>query len=67
MNDENDRKQWFINDNYADVGCVMWHLCDEEKFKHYYIEWEDGETDIRSQFRKATAEEIVEHFKNKKK
>jgi len=64
-NDENDRKQWFINDNYADAGCVMWHLCDEEKFKHYYIEWEDGETDIRSQFRKATAAEIVEHFKNK--
>ena len=65
MNDENDRKQWFINDNYADVGCVMWHLCDEKKFKHYYVEWEDGETDIRSQFRKATAAEIVEHFKNK--
>lgn len=41
----------------------MWHLCDEEEFKHYYIEWEDGETDIRSQFRKATAEEIIEHFK----
>ena len=63
MNDENDREQWFINDNYAYVGCVMWHLCDEEKFKHYYIEWEDGETDIRNQFRKATTEEVIEHFK----
>ena len=65
MNDDNDREQWFINDNYADVGCVMWHLCEEKKFKHYYVEWEDGETDICSDFRKATAEEIIEHFKSK--
>ena len=40
-----------------------WHLCDEKKFKHYYVEWEDGETDIRSEFRKATVEEIIKHFK----
>lgn len=65
MNDGNDREQWFINDNYADVGCVMWHLRDEKKFKHYYVDWEDGATDIRSDFRKATVEEIIEHFKEK--
>lgn len=65
MNDENDREQWFINDAYANIGCEMWHLCEESKFKHYYVEWEDGETDIRSNFRKATAEEIIEHFKEK--
>lgn len=64
MNDQNDREQWFINDRYANIGCVMWHLCDERTFKHYYIEWEDGETDIRSNFHKATVEEILEH-KNK--
>ena len=67
MNDENDREQWFINDAYANIGCVMWHLCDEKKFKHYYVEWEDGETDIRSDFRKATAEDIIEHFKKREK
>lgn len=67
MNDENDREQWFINDAYANIGCEMWHLCEESKFKHYYVEWEDGETDIRSQFRKATVEEIVEHFKKREK
>lgn len=65
MNDENDREQWFISDTYANIGCVMWHLCDDTKFKHYYVEWEDGNTDIRNNFRKATAEEIVEHFKEK--
>lgn len=67
MNDENDREQWFINDAYANIGCEMWHLCEESKFKHYYVDWEDGETDIRSQFRKATVEEIVEHFKKREK
>ena len=25
--------------------------------------WEDGETDIRNEFRKATVEEIIKHFK----
>lgn len=65
MNDENDREQWFINDNYANIGCVMWHLHDEKKFKHYYVDWEDGATDIRSDFRKASVEEIIEHFKEK--
>lgn len=66
MNDENDREQWFISDTYANIGCVMWHLCDEKKFKHYYVEWEDGETDIRSNFRKATAAEIIGHFKKQR-
>lgn len=65
MNDENDLDQWFINDAYANIGCVMWHLCDEKKFKHYYVDWEDGATDIRSDFRKATVEEIIEQFKEK--
>lgn len=63
MNDDNDREQWFINDTYANIGCVMWHLCEDKKLKHYYVEWEDGETDIRSNFRKATVEEIIKHFK----
>ena len=63
MNDENDMQQLFICDTYANIGCVMWHLCDEKKVKHYYVEWEDGETDIRSEFRKATVEEIIKHFK----
>ncbi|WP_286726973.1 hypothetical protein [Alistipes sp. UBA1686] len=63
MNDENDMQQLFICDTYADIGCVMWHLCENKKFKHYYVEWEDGETDIRSEFRKATVEEIIKHFK----
>lgn len=63
MNDENDMQQLFICDTYADIGCVMWHLCENKKFKHYYVEWEDGETDIRNEFRKATVEEIIKHFK----
>lgn len=63
MNDDNDREQWFINDTYANIGCVMWHLYEDKKLKHYYVEWEDGETDIRSEFRKATVEEIIKHFK----
>lgn len=63
MNDDNDREQWFINDTYANIGCVMWHLCEDKKLKHYYVEWEDGETDIRSEFRKVTVEEIIKHFK----
>ena len=29
MNDENDMQQLFICDTYANIGCVMWHLCDE--------------------------------------
>ena len=65
MNDENDLDQWFINDAYANIGCVMWHLCDEKKFKHYYVDWEDGATDIRSDFRKATVEEIIEQVKER--
>ncbi len=64
MNDENDREQWFVNDAYANIGCELWHLCEEKTFKHYYVDWEDGATDLRYDFRKATAEEIIEHFKN---
>lgn len=67
MNYENDMQQLFICDAYADMGCVMWHLCEETKFKHYYVEWEDGETDIRSYFRKATTDEIIEYFKTRGK
>jgi hypothetical protein len=56
MNDENDREQWFI----GDAGMV---LCPEYNFWHYaHNELEN--TWCVNNFRKATVEEIIEHFKN---
>lgn len=63
MSDRDDKDQWFINDQYKSIGCVMWHQEQGKQFKKYMVEWEDGSTDIRSDFRKATAEEIINHFK----
>ena len=71
MNDENDWEQWFVKD----CGCygLGWVLCRTERiYNHFGDEfdcigranwaWEDFR-----KYRRATTEEIIEHFKNKKK
>lgn len=57
MNDENDRYQWFTDT--ADDLCLCSSDCWSDEwqkvnFEKYYCHW-----------RKATAEEIIEHFKNR--
>lgn len=49
MNDENDREQWFYDDN------GLWEKCDNDLPTRY----------MQMNGHKATAEEIIEHFKNK--
>lgn len=53
MNDENDREQWFVGMYESDYNT--WHL---NHHKHLQIFCKNG-----VQLRKATAEEIIEHFK----
>lgn len=56
MNDENDREQWFMDTADDFCVCSSDHWEDEwckENFQTYYCHW-----------RKATAEEIIEHFKD---
>lgn len=50
MNDENDREQWFVEE-----GRIF--KCTSNKINNYSYHWMTT--------RKATAEEIVEYFKNK--
>lgn len=50
MNDENDREQWFVEE-----GRMF--KCTSDKINNYSYHWLTT--------RKATAEEIVEYFKNK--
>lgn len=50
MNDENDREQWFVEE-----GRMF--KCTSDKINGYSYHWMTT--------RKATAEEIVEYFKNK--
>ena len=52
MNDENDRKQWFVEE-----GRMF--KCTSDKINGYFYHWLTT--------RKATAEEIVEYFKNKER
>lgn len=64
MNDENDREQWFvvkknISDCY-DIDDIIYHKGD--MFFN-----ESGEPLVEKNFRKATAEEIVEYFKKREK
>ena len=49
MNDENDREQWFVEE-----GRMF--KCTSDKISNYSYHWLTT--------RKATAEEIVEYFKN---
>lgn len=52
MNDENDREQWFVEE-----GRMF--KCTSDKINNYCYHWLTT--------RKATAEEIVEYFKNKER
>lgn len=52
MNDENDREQWFVEE-----GRIF--KCTSNKINNYSYHWMTT--------RKATAEEIVEYFKNKER
>ena len=57
MNDDNDREQWFTDTAGDFCLCSSDRWSDEwqkENFEKYYCYW-----------RKATAEEIIEHFKEK--
>lgn len=64
MNDENDREQWFVvNKNISDcydIDDIIYHKGD--MFFN-----ESGEPLVEKNFRKATAEEIVEYFKKREK
>ncbi|WP_302756889.1 hypothetical protein [Alistipes indistinctus] len=52
MNDENDREQWFVEE-----GRMF--KCTSDKINGYSYHWMTT--------RKATAEEIVQYFKNKER
>lgn len=62
MNDENDREQWFVVQkdisDFYDIDDIIYHKGD--MFFN-----ESGEPLVEKNFRKATAEEIVEYFKKK--
>lgn len=57
MNDENDREQWFVVEHTGSADELV--LADSEDALAY-IQSGDG-------WRKATAEEIIEHFKKREK
>jgi hypothetical protein len=61
MNDENDKEQWFVDTS----GEFGWTKCEKPTFRAWLS---DGlnKGNITHLFRKATAEEIIEHFKNQK-
>lgn len=59
MNDENDREQWFVRDDYAPVKVF-------KKCAERYSD-EDFIIGVWMNYHKATAEEIVEYFKNNEK
>lgn len=57
MNDENDREQWFTDtaDDFDVCSSDRWSdEWQKENFEKYYCYW-----------RKATAEELINHFKSK--
>lgn len=59
MNDENDREQWFTDtaDDFCLCSSDRWSdEWQKENFEKYYCYW-----------RKATAAEIIEHFKKREK
>ena len=63
MNDENCREQWFTDG-------VTWGLCKDDYWDIQVAEWDARNDDERlnmsvsPQCHKATAEEIIAHFKN---
>lgn len=59
VNDTDDYMQWFINTRNGN-----WYLHTEVEFKEYWVEREDGEIDIRKDFRKATKKELIERLKH---
>lgn len=61
MNDGNDREQWFVcTESYKESESISWEVGD---FDFYYLD----EDYTGKKWRKATSNEIVEHFKNRKK
>ena len=61
LNNENDYSQWFIYDDTEwneENPSVFWHLCESAS-----IEWDLCYNLMFTDARKATVEEIVEHFK----
>lgn len=56
MNDENDRKQWFTDGK--DWGIAEWDMDENDPMLN---------VTIGPEYRKATAEEIVEYFKKREK
>lgn len=59
MNSENDREQWFVAKcDINDHGTILWH----ERDLGLYDEVVEA---LRDLFRKATAEELINHFKSK--
>lgn len=61
LNNENDYAQWFIYDDTEwneENPSVFWHLCESAS-----IEWDLCYNLMFTDARKATVEEIVEHFK----
>ncbi len=55
MNDSNDREQWFVGIGGLPLGKIF-RVSLKSKF--------DEVDEFGSMWRKATAEEIIEHFKN---
>lgn len=60
MRSDTDKRQLFINESLE----VMFR-CKDRKFASFYVEWEDGLTNIRSYFRRATATDIINYHKQK--
>lgn len=60
MRKDTDKGQLFINES---LGKMF--RCKDRKFPSFYVDWEDGLTNIRDDFKRATAQEIINHHKQK--
>lgn len=68
MRDDTDEGQCFVPAEGASLLCSKWIVCKEKQFKGESIRYDNRKyVAPRGHFRNATVEEIVEHFKNRKK
>lgn len=60
MRSDTDKNQLFVNESLEKM-----FRCKDKKFTSFYVDWEEGLTNIRDDFRRATAQEIINHHKQK--
>ena len=67
LNDETDKNQWFFSTGWTDFqGNPIpdkWVFCDQDTLEHFAFV-NNSPNSYRSGWKKATVEELIEHFKN---